>query len=166
MSDSDYLRPVIFLDIDGVLNGHDFDRDALSNTINRRCVKLLNWILKQTDARIVLSSAWRYMIHGGGCTLLGFEYLLRSHGVIAGRLIGATCLDETQWVTRGRQIASFRDRHVSPLARCLAIDDGDDEDSYGLRSCGIPWLRTDASTGLVFDDACRAISILKEYQPT
>ena len=161
MSIEDYLRPVIFLDIDGVLNGHNFNALASSNVIERRCVKLLNWILLETDARVVLSSAWRYMSHGGGCTLLGFEYLLRSHGVIAGRLIGATCLDETQWSTRGRQIAAFRHRHTSHLARCVAIDDGDEEDTYGLKTCGIPWVRTDGCVGLTLEDCDRVIEILR-----
>jgi len=153
-------RPVIFLDIDGVLNGHEFNHDAKSNTIERRCVRRLNRILEETDALVVLSSAWRYMIHGGGCTLQGFDYLLRSHGVIAGRLVGATCLDETQWATRGRQIASFRHRYISPLARCVAIDDGDDEDTYGLKTCGMPWVRTDGDVGLTAADALKAIEIL------
>jgi len=154
------IHPVIFLDIDGVLNGHEFNHQALSNVIERRCVHRLNRILDDTDARIVLTSAWRYMIHGGSMTLQGFEYLLRSHGVIAGRLIGATCLDETQWNTRGRQIASFRNRYISPLAPCVAIDDGDDEDTYGLKTCGVPWIRTDGDVGLTMSDAFRVIDAL------
>lgn len=152
--------PVIYLDIDGVLNGHNFNHLAESNIIETYRVKHLNWILLQTDARIVLSSAWRYMIHDGAMTLTGFEYLLRTHGLIAGRLIGATCLDETQWNTRGRQIASFHNRYVSPLAPAVVIDDGDDEDTYGLKSCGIPWVRTNGKIGLTRDDAWQAIMYL------
>lgn len=158
------MNPVIFLDIDGVLNGHNFNEMAMSNIIERRCVKLLNWILLDTGARIVLSSAWRYMIHGG-MSLQGFDYLLRTHGVVADRLIGCTCTDETMWSTRGRQIASFRNRYISPLAPCVAIDDGDDEDTYGLKTCGIPWVRTDGNRGLGTDEAFRAIKILKGLNP-
>lgn len=151
--------PVIFLDIDGVLNGHNFSTEAMSNVIERKQVQLLNWILRKTDARTVLSSAWRYMIHGG-MSLQGFDYLLRTHGVIAGRLIGCTCTDETMWSTRGRQIASFRHRYVSPLARCVTIDDGDDDDTYGLKTCGVPWIRTDANHGLSLANAMDAIEML------
>jgi len=72
---------VIFLDIDGVLNGHEFCEHAKSCGINPECVCELNRIIAATDAKIVLSSAWRYMVHGGALTLKGFEYMLRTHGV-------------------------------------------------------------------------------------
>jgi len=160
MNQDNHLRPVVYLDIDGVLNWHRFSCLAQSNIIHPYNVKNLNFILLQTEARIVLSSAWRYMIHGGAMTLGGFEYLLRTHGVVAGRLIGATCSDETQWNTRGRQIASFHNRYISPLAKAVVIDDGDDEDTYRLKTCGVPWVKTDGKTGLTSDDAIKVIRIL------
>lgn len=73
---------VLFLDIDGVLNGHQWMREAQSNNICRPCVLQLNRIIKATGCKIVLSSAWRYMIHGGAMKLNGFAYMLRTHGMV------------------------------------------------------------------------------------
>jgi len=80
------IKKIIFLDIDGVLNNHVFDRIAGSSTILPVCVGQLNRIIHATGAAVVLSSAWRYMCLDGkefpaGMTLKGFEYMLRTHGV-------------------------------------------------------------------------------------
>lgn len=154
--------PVIFLDIDGVLNGHDFDENAQSNTIDSHKVFILNAILKESGAKLVLSSAWRYMIHGGAMSLTGFEYLLRSHGIMAGRLIGATCSDECRFPVRGQQIADYRNRFIPESTRCVILDDGDArwESDYGLNGCGIPWVQTDSAIGLTWDDARKVLEIL------
>lgn len=83
---------LIFLDIDGVLNGHHYKRDAQSCNILSPCVRQLNRIIRATEAKIVLSSAWRYMIHGKAMTLAGFGYMLRTHGMIGA---GKTIIDTT-----------------------------------------------------------------------
>lgn len=54
-------RPVLFLDIDGVLNGHEYDREAESSTLHPDCVARLNRVLADSECSVVLSSAWRYM---------------------------------------------------------------------------------------------------------
>ena len=62
---------VIFLDIDGVLNsdtdffelrkfGHPVNEIKGSKVINRGCLALLQQIIEDTDAKIVLSSTWRH----------------------------------------------------------------------------------------------------------
>jgi hypothetical protein len=148
---------LIFLDIDGVLNDHNFCREAQSNLINPRCVANLNRILISTDARIVLSSSWRYMISGGAHTLEGFEYMLRTHGVAcSGRLISVTCPDEDEdAVTRGPQIRKWlRDR--SRVTSFVVIDDVDDD----IVREGLPFVRTDGNVGLTEADAERVIAIL------
>lgn len=93
------MRPLLFLDIDGVLNGHQWSHLGDSCTIQAPCIAALNFILSRADPEIVLSSAWRYLLHGKDMTLLGFGYLLRTHG--AGpmlypgtRIIGITLRDE------------------------------------------------------------------------
>ena len=54
---------VIFLDVDGVLNSMDYleenYEDYRLHPINRICVERLARIVRQTDARLVLSSSWR-----------------------------------------------------------------------------------------------------------
>jgi hypothetical protein len=68
------MKPIIFLDLDGVMctlneyfqsvknfwEKYDFARDiGMQYRFNPGCVKVLNQILKITDADIVLTSDWR-----------------------------------------------------------------------------------------------------------
>jgi len=68
------MKPIIFLDIDGVLttyyeysksrkkfwDKHEFAHELnIPYSFNPGCVKVLNEILEKTDADIVLSSDWR-----------------------------------------------------------------------------------------------------------
>lgn len=89
-------QALLFLDVDGVLNGHNWHEGAQSNTIRRTCIEALNLILKQARPKIVISSAWRYMLLCGAMRPHGFEYLLRTHGAcgVAGNVVGTTCADE------------------------------------------------------------------------
>ena len=57
---------VIFLDIDGVINSEDYTiyryygkKFDLDEFIDERPVTLLNYIIKKTGAKVVLSSSWR-----------------------------------------------------------------------------------------------------------
>lgn len=111
------MTPIIFLDIDGVLNRHVFNREAGSGTIDPKCVKQLNRILRATGAKIVLSSAWRYMIHRRAMTLKGFDYLLRTHGVIADSVVGMTDVDERCAGCRHRY-QMVKDPIQKPRTRC------------------------------------------------
>lgn len=148
---------VLFLDIDGVLNGHDWDADARSCTIRRDCVDRLNRVMEATDCRVVLSSAWRYMILGGAMTLSGFGYMLRTHGArVADRLIGHTRADVAPNVTdRGAQIREWLDAHPD-VASHLAIDDED----FGITAAGVQLLPTDGKVGMTDEDADRAVRML------
>ena len=158
-------RPLIFLDIDGVLNGHNFDDhpSVLSNTIDRECVEALNRLIVAVDPDIVLSSAWRYMIHGGAMTLKGFEYLLRTHGVMANdRLIGLTLTDAT-YPTRGEQIQAWLDEFGS--RPYVVLDDGgckpgtDEWWDMGLPIHPVVWTR--GNVGLTDFEVAKAIETLR-----
>jgi hypothetical protein len=160
-------RPIIFLDVDGVLNGHNFDdvEDIQSNSIDPECVEHFNRVLWATDARIVLSSAWRYMILGGAMTLDGFEYLLRTHRIAAkGRLIGTTVADEVI-EGRGGQIRHWLNREGNGC-RYVVIDDGGATtlegiwSDLGIVAAGHPVVWTKGNTGLTEADADRAIGLL------
>eukprot|EP00747_Dinoflagellata_sp_TGD_P031643 gnl/TRDRNA2_/TRDRNA2_135448_c0_seq1.p1 gnl/TRDRNA2_/TRDRNA2_135448_c0~~gnl/TRDRNA2_/TRDRNA2_135448_c0_seq1.p1 ORF type:complete len:411 (+),score=52.94 gnl/TRDRNA2_/TRDRNA2_135448_c0_seq1:76-1308(+) len=59
---------VIFLDVDGVLNGHGTDFEAEEHkaqppgapcALDRRCLRRLRELLRRTQSRIVVSSSWR-----------------------------------------------------------------------------------------------------------
>lgn len=65
--DTQIDKRIIFLDIDGVMNSEmDFllnpDQPEVAYEISPRCIKLLNSLIQDTDARIVISSVWRF--HG------------------------------------------------------------------------------------------------------
>jgi hypothetical protein len=161
-------RPLIFLDIDGVLNGHNFDDHpgVFSNPIDRECVEALNRLIVAVDPEIVLSSAWRYMIHGGAMTLVGFEYLLRTHGAMAqGRLVGYTARDE-EIQMRGEQIASWLRQH-GPRPY-VVLDDGgcvpgtDQWSDLGLSVHPVVWTR--GNVGLTDFEVAKAIEVLKRQE--
>lgn len=148
--------PVLFLDIDGVLNGHEFDRAAESSTIRPACVKRLNRVLRETRCAVVISSAWRYMVLGGGMTLMGFGYMLRTHGVaIVGGLLGTTGRDtQTEDPNeRGRQIKAWLAEHPE-VTRYAVVDD------MQLGFEGMPIVRTNGAEGLTDNDADKLIELL------
>ncbi len=149
---------VIFLDIDGVLNPHTFNRESQSHTLEPHLVKLLNRILDETDAKIVISSSWRYMILNDSMTLNGFDYLLRTHGVKAGRIIGYTEEDD-QFLgsKRSLQIQAWLDANQT-VKDWVVIDDvpeGMDASPDPMRL-----VKTDGYIGLTAADADLAIGIL------
>lgn len=166
------MKKFIFLDLDGVLNTHDFCPVAESGTLHRDKVQLLNNVLTVTDARIVLSSAWRYLVHRGDLKLAGLNWLLRSHGIMAGRLVGITRPDTMErWQPgdntparvhpvhdeRGAQITDWlRVNHPNPATSYAVVDDMD----LGIRAAGHPFVQTDTHVGLTPDDAEMLISLL------
>ena len=148
---------VLFLDIDGVLNGHDYDKGAESNLIRRECVDRLNTVLELTGASLVISSAWRYMILNGAMTLSGFTYLLRTHGVrCPGRVIGFTGRD-TQVedpAERGRLIKAWLAERPE-VTRWAVVDD------MALGFDGMPFVRTKGGVGLATEDALALVELLR-----
>src|SRR6476660_2234107 len=107
---------VIFLDIDGPLA--PFPR-AFNPPTERlaeiwpECVVNLNKIIAATNADIVLSSSWRYLIFNGSFNHNGFSKLLRSHGVKGAKFLGTTRRDEGD-EPRFAQIADWLKENRSP----------------------------------------------------
>lgn len=157
---------VIFLDIDGVLNGHGFDRSAQSCTIRPDCVVRFNRLLRETGAKVVLSSAWRYMVTGGAMTVRGFEYMLRTHGVAGCHIIGHTCTDE-ECAGRGKQIRRWvEESPYGPIDAYVVLDDEEydiREPSPTFNHAGTnahPFVRTDGKVGLTDADVEAAVRLL------
>lgn len=139
---------IIFLDIDGVLNGH-FLLDNGYCGILPDCIKNFNRIVDNTDAKVVLSSAWRYMISGGAMTKLGFEYMFKTHGAKM-ELIDITKSDE-EIDGRAEQIDEWIQRNKPE--RFVIIDDLHLTTPH-------PFIKTESKVGLTFNQAQRAIDIL------
>lgn len=169
---------IVFLDIDGVLNTHDADPEALCGQIHRDKVERINRVLRATEAKVVLSSAWRYIVHRGEASLAGMDWLLRSHGFLANRLIGVTRTDAMRenpdydgtpasWPMiphdneRGLQISEWIAGVGKPYhrekCRYVVVDDLD----LGITEAGHPFVQTDGAVGLTDFDADLAIKILE-----
>jgi hypothetical protein len=154
---------VLFLDIDGVLNGHDWDDEAKSCNIRRECVKHLNRVVSETGCRIVVSSSWRYMVHGGQMTLTGFWYMLRTHGLTGHGsqvIIDVTRKDDEpvnpdDLFERGRQVGEWLSEHQG-IEAFVAVDDED----LGFSEYDIQAVITDGAVGLTDADADRLIAML------
>lgn len=156
---------VLFLDIDGVLNGHDYSDEAKSCNIRRECVFRLNRVVKETGCKIVISSSWRYMVHGGQMTLTGFWYMLRTHGLVGhgpSLIIGVTRKDrDIEKDERGEQIRAFigdwnKRNPGNTISQYAAIDDCD----IGITKAKVPLVLTDGSKGMSDSDAERLIFLL------
>lgn len=154
------IGPIIALDVDGVLNSirhapaGDYQVEFLP-----RCVQAFNKIIVATDARIVLSSSWRYLIHNGHMDTCGFATMLRTHG-IHGDLVGLTRRDHGEDEPRWFQIRDWlrearKGMPAGELQRFCILDD-DPSAFGGTFTNGV---LTDGS-GLAERDADRAIEIL------
>jgi hypothetical protein len=74
--------------------------------IKPECLACLTAILEAApDVKIVLSSAWRYLVHSGAFNERGLEYLLNIHGapyeLYHQRIIGVTETDEDTCLALG-----------------------------------------------------------------
>lgn len=114
------MTPIIFLDIDGVLNcratagvrptSHRFDLDK---------VALLDAFVRETDADVVISSSWRR--HYPLTEIIGF---LRERG-FTGRVIGVTPILNIAYVPSARgvvQSTEITPEGFHPCERGLEID--------------------------------------------
>lgn len=95
----------LFLDVDGVLNDHQPFPNRYCG-IKPECVSCLTAILEaMPDVKIVVSSAWRYLMHSGAFNERGFEYLLNIHGapyeLYHERIIGMTETEEQTCLSLG-----------------------------------------------------------------
>lgn len=160
------MTPLVFLDVDGVLNDHTPQENGYCG-IEPKLASRLNRVLRLSGAEIVVSSAWRYMMFDRQMTPRGFGNMLATHGIDAiDRIAGFTGRDTMipneagQLVPkpneRGELIAWWLKRHDRPERRYVVIDDLD----LGITEAGHPFVQTNGKIGLTVADADRAIEIL------
>lgn len=157
---------VVFLDIDGVLvNLASFGLPRLEcdgkrhNRPHPDCVAALNRITDKTNARIVVSSVWRF---------LGMPHMrkvLTASGV-TGKVVACTpFLPEHVGEARGFEIKAWlsaresiaRLRHNAQIASFVILDDDSDMLDLSPRL-----IQTNGAIGLTVPDAERAIAILDQ----
>lgn len=160
--------PHLFLDVDGVCNRHKPFPNGY-NGMDWENVQHLNWVVKETGCKIVVSSAWRYCVWSGSMNLKGLINLFLSHGIdcYGDVIVGITRRDISAEVTdRGEQIAEYVREHS--VKRYAVVDDGGYEDpphntiwtDLGIRAAGHPVVFTDGKVGLTRLDAAKLIDIL------
>lgn len=151
---------ILFFDIDGVLNDHSKHRYSEYCGIKPECMELFNRIIGATNCKLVLISAWRYMILNNEMTLRGFEYMLNTHGLLysPGVLIGHTCADEV-WDSREAQIQDWRNVNSNPVNFAI-VDDLNLDFSYNKVYKG-KFIQTDGNQGLTLKNAADIIKVLQ-----
>jgi hypothetical protein len=158
-------RPIVFLDIDGVLNSKQWyaqaasrkeernsqpstDRGLLERSIDPACIQRLNRLLQRTGAVVIVSSSWRKKHE-----LSEIVSLIKARG-FCGEVIGVTPSDEGT-LSRGGEITSWLKTNVPRGVAYVAVDD---EAVTGLPPEVV--VVTSKDTGLTDEDVERAIRIL------
>jgi hypothetical protein len=140
-------RPIIFLDLDGVLNYENYWVKRKKRPLReewhiryfcRLAVKRLNRITDETNARIVFSSSHRFHFETFAELVEGFKL-----AGITGELIGVTpklrYVDDTYSVPRGCEIKAWMERNKGILGAKMsevkyAILDDDSDMLYWQRN--------------------------------
>lgn len=149
---------IIFLDIDGVLvNRRSLkERSGMKAVGDPVCVGNLNRLIALADARLVISSSWRF------CGLEEMKLILSYWGV-NGTVIGLTpdlsykSPESNIWICplRGEEIQKWLDENTGVWNDFVILDD--DADMSHLEG---KLVRTDFEIGLTDNDVKAALKIL------
>lgn len=137
---------VLFLDVDGVLNSEAWfsrHKDPAWNEVDPAAVALVNDVLENTGAKLVLSSTWRLVAVA--------RDELRAAGL---PIAGATPRIDTN--NRGEEIRAWLDNHPG-VTHFAIFDDDSDAGDCGLRE---HFIQTSWKTGLQIEHAVEAIRLL------
>lgn len=146
----------VFLDFDGCLNHrkHVATGGYPKMPFAPECIERLNRLIASTDAKIVISSTWRF-----GKTIEELQELLASHGAVC-HVVGVTPthVERTlvQAYTRGQGITFYLTDH--PTTTYVVLDDDDDMEGHEAH-----FVRTSMETGLTDANVEEAAAILRRY---
>lgn len=156
------MRPVIFLDVDGVLNDLAKHDNGYCGT-KPSCINMMNRIIRETDAYLVITSSWRYLVRPGSMTLIGLENMFLSHGLdCLNRVIGVTQSDE-MISGRGAQIDSWMTAYHKPGRPYLVLED-DDDLARLIRNRGLHIHQTNGTTGLTYGDTDAIVAMIRSQE--
>lgn len=149
------MAKVLFLDIDGVLNSHQWTRVLVRQTkpggildfCPISCSNLMEILARHPDLQIVISSTWRI----GHRTLDTLREELKPTGLDMSRIVGMTPVLDRY---RGTEIKAYCDANgLDPEVDTLIILD-DNSDMKPLMHCLI---QTDGRMGLMWDKAVKIL---------
>lgn len=164
---------LIFLDIDGVLNGHKATASGFCTIEPDKVIHLNRIIDTCPDVQIVISSAWRYLVHQKAMTLTGFSHMLCAFGVKVqkpgfpseSRVVGITRMDGC---CRNADIHAYLydlEQSCAEPVTYVCLDDMDlNEECANDEHCDAPVLvlvQTVPHVGLTEEKADRVIEILQ-----
>ena len=109
--------PVIFLDIDGVLNILQ-NVQELSLPLERQSVTVLNDLIRESGAKVVISSSWRLYY-----SLDKIRDILEDYG-FSGDIIGKTPVMKGS--QRGEEIKTWLQIHGEEVQNFVILDDHSD----------------------------------------
>lgn len=160
---------VIFLDIDGVLNHELWFKNWIKykkeniNTIEKerrwfdpRCIELLNRLVRETNAKIVISSSWRL-----GSSLEDLTNKLKSVGLVADIIAKTPKLEFERvgkTVPRGNEIAYWMEFTKNKIESYVILDD----DSDMLLSQANNFIKIDTYCGITHNTVNKAKLILNQ----
>lgn len=143
---------IIFLDIDGVLNHEKWYSETVGNknvgyngNIDPFSVSLINEIIDKTDAKIIISSTWKFDFTST-CTKL-YEA-----GLINGSIIDKT--PNYQYGVRGNEIKGSID--INKIKQYVILDD----DCDMLLEQKDNFIHVDSFVGVTKENVIQAIKIL------
>lgn len=153
---------ILFLDFDGVLNHEEFYSKRLElpsieeypySEIDPKCITKLNYIIKETDAKVVISSTWRH-----GRTIAELQEILNYFGFI-GEIIDITPNLTHESSVRGNEIWEWIKLNVDNYFRFteyVILDDDCDMLYYQKDN----FIHVDKWVGITGNNVRKAIAIL------
>ena len=156
---------IIFLDFDGVLNHELFYRGLSSqeyprlngrpySEIDTNSVNILNRLIQETGAKVVVSSTWRRSYDKNQ-----LQKILNKHNFI-GEVIDTTPILNFEGAVRGNEVKVWLEKNYSHDKRCAYICLDDDSDFlYGQRN---NLILVDSYCGLSPNNVYRATKILNK----
>ena len=146
-------KNIIFLDVDGVLNNFHSLADGIF-IIPEKC-KMIERLCKEHNAKIVISSTWRY-----GETLKSLQKFFGRVGINEEYIIGLT---PEYGTTRGDEIYPWLIDNPDKWTKYIIIDD--DDDFYDIQKTR--HIQTDMRTGFCWKHYDKAVKLMnKEMRPS
>lgn len=147
---------VIFLDIDGVLNSENFRWRVIKeenydpfdiDELDKKAVCRLKKIVRETNAKIILSSSWRWDKNS-------YEEVKQQLGAQGLEIFDSTILDVCYTMSRTAEIQLYLDTHPE-IKEYVILDD-----DIILEPLSNNWVKCLFAEGLTAEKAAEAIEIL------